>query len=263
MPVTLRDIEQEVGLAFSPEQASVVTGLIDRVRESETQRAVDSDDLKQALTRLAEAQARTEERLARLEDTVDQLAKAQVRTEEHLAALMRTTEDMSRKLDDLRGWRTELRYQERVGAYFGPVLRKARAHSAHEWDDELEPHLTREEFLDLLRVDLVVTGTPRYVPDAEPLCLAVEVSAVIDRHDVRRALERARLLRKAGRRAVPAVGGDSLTAGAKEGAEVQYVAVFLDGSVQHWDEALKWAEAGDLYPLGDGEQTPLTTADSS
>ena len=55
-------------------------------------------------------------------------------------------------------------HQRKIGAYFGPLLRRVRVVSPIDIEDELEEHLSPEEFRDLLLVDLIVSGYPRQYP---------------------------------------------------------------------------------------------------
>ncbi|MBL7062973.1 MAG: hypothetical protein ISS49_02035 [Anaerolineae bacterium] len=176
------------------------------------------------LGELAEAQVRTENGLQRLEETVRELAGAQIRTAQDVAAV--------------KGRQLELTYQQRAGAYFGPLLRRVRAFLPVELEEELEARLSREEFRDLLRLDLLVRGRPRYREEAPEVWLAVEVSAVVDRHDVERALRRAGYLRQAGYCAIPTVTGERATEGAVREGETHKVLMLLDGQVVFWEEAL-------------------------
>jgi uncharacterized protein YoxC len=74
-------------MAISPELLEEITRLIDeRVRDIKVQRE-DFDALREAVRDLAEAQARTEERMGRLEAAVERLAEAQARTEERMGRL--------------------------------------------------------------------------------------------------------------------------------------------------------------------------------
>jgi hypothetical protein len=107
-----------------------------------------------------------------------------------------------------------------------------------ELEDELEARLSPEEFRDLLELDLLVKGRPRYREEAPEVWLAVETSAVIDRHDVERALQRAGYLRRAGYRAIPTVTGERATKGADQEAETHKVLMLLDGQAIFWEEAL-------------------------
>jgi len=217
---------------------------------------------RQDFDRLAEAQARTEERLsqlaeaqARTEERLNQLAEAQARTEERMEEVAVALQDLATvqkemaailerfdtRVSDLKGWQLELRYQERAVAYFGPLLRRMRVVFPNEMEDELEAHLSTEEFQDLLQLYFLVSGQPRYRPDAPQVWLAVEVSAVVDRHDVKRARRRAATLRRAGYRTIPTVAGERATAGAEEEAFAHKILLLQDGRALFWEEALEEA----------------------
>ena len=202
-------------------------------------------DLQGALAKLAEAQARTEaevrrlaEAQARTEAEVHRLAEAQTRTEAEVRQLAEVQRHMAQDMAAFKGRQLELTYLERAGAYFGPLLRRVRALLPVELEDDLEAHLSPEEFRDLLLLDLLVRGRPRYREEAPEVWLAVEISAVIDRHDVERALRRAGYLRQAGYRAIPTVTGERATEGADQEAEARKVLMLLDGRAISWEEAL-------------------------
>jgi hypothetical protein len=190
--------------------------------------------LTQRVDQLAQAQTRTEERL-------DQLTQAQARTEEKLGDLIEVVSNMRDTQGALRGEVLELTYRRRVGTYFGPLLRRVRVVSPIEIEDDLEAHLSGDEFRDLLRVDLVVSGYPRHLADVPRVWIAVEISGVVDRHDVERAQRRASLLSKAAYPALPAVAGENITEGARTMAEEERVLLVLNGYTALWDQALKQA----------------------
>ena len=206
---------------------------------------------RQDFDRLAEAQARTEERLS-------QLAEAQARTEERMEEVAVALQDLATvqkemaailerfdtRVSDLKGWQLELRYQERAVAYFGPLLRRMRVVFPNEMEDELEAHLSTDEFQDLLQLDLLVSGQPRYRPNAPQVWLAVEVSAVVDRHDVERARRRAATLRRAGYHAIPTVAGEQVTAGAEGEARIHKTLLLQNGKALFWEDALAEALSG-------------------
>jgi len=75
----------------------------------------------------------------------------------------------------------------------------------------------------------------------EEVWLAVEVSSVVDRDEVSRAVRRCRLLTRGGRPVVPVVAGEAITTGANEAARTEQVAVVEDGKIANWDEALEAA----------------------
>ncbi len=201
---------------------------------------------------LAEAQARTEaqvraltEAQARTEAQIRALAEAQARTEAQVQALAEAQARMEAQLQRLsdrqgafQGRLLELTYQQKAGAYFGPLLRRPRAVMPVEIEDQIEGRLSRKEFLDLLTADLLVSGYPRHLAEAPQVWLVVEISATVDRHDVERARRRAGLLRRAGLRAIPAVAGEDATMGARDEAEAHKVLMLQDGQALFWEEAL-------------------------
>ncbi len=125
----------------------------------------------------------------------------------------------------------ELKVQHRVGAYFGNVLRKARAVDFSDLADWLYDAMeagviTEKEKDEALRTDLLVRGVLRSSPDTE-LFLAVEISYVVDKGDILRAVDRAKIIEKVvkhvdngnmelKKKCLPAVIGKSYTEGAKE-----------------------------------------------
>lgn len=223
--------------------------------QAELRRLLLADDflaLPGIVRELAEAQRQSEARLTRLEATVAELAEAQKRTEqrvEELAEAQRNLIDQVAKLTErvdrltdrvgrLDGRMLERAYHEKAGAYFGPLLRRLRVVPPHTLEDDLEARLSGEEFQDVLRLDLLVNGQARRAAERSEVWLAVEISVVIDREDVERAVRRAALLQKAGYRAIPLVAGEQMTAGAEGEARAASAAVLLDGHALHWEEAL-------------------------
>jgi hypothetical protein len=70
--------------------------------------------------------------------------------------------------------------------------------------------ISREERVDVLRLDLIIEGT--LLNTEEPVLVAVEVSHTIDDFDVQRTINRAKILEKAiGKRVLPAVVGYKIT----------------------------------------------------
>ena len=209
-------------------------------------RREDYDDLRAAVLELAQAQARTEARLERLERIVEELAQAQKRTEqrvEELAQAQARTEAILQKLvirvAKNTGKLLELDYRDKAYAYFGTLLRKVKVLSLQELEPQLEQSLSEAEFNALLPLDLLVTGQIRRA-DAAPeiIYLAVEVSAVVDENDVARARHRAGLLRKAGFPTVASVAGEDVTDLALAAAQDYAVLLMQNGSRQNWEAAL-------------------------
>lgn len=84
----------------------------------------------------------------------------------------------------------------------------------------------REE---LLRADLVLTRRRR--TDQADVYVLVEVSSMIDPHDVDRARERASVLEKLGRPVVAVVGGRQINAEALQLARERSVSPNLEGQM--------------------------------
>ncbi len=224
--------------ARTEERLTRLEATVEKLAEAQARTEERLTRLEATVEKLAEAQARTEERLTRLEATVEKLAEAQARTEERLQNLITVVGGMQNTLAAVKGRQLELTYREKAGAYFGPLLRRLRVLSPVEIEEDLETLLSPEEFRDLLAVDLLVSGQPRYRAEAPQVWLAVEVSATVDRRDVERALKRAALLQRAGLRAIPTVAGEDATLGAKEEAEAYKVLMLQDGRTLFWEEAL-------------------------
>lgn len=201
----------------------LVEAVEQNMREQLAVRREDFDALRETVSELAEAQQRTEQR-------VEELAEAQQRTEVELRRMGNT-------LGRLNGRELERYYRERAHAYFGPLLKRVRVVSVQEIEDELESNLSAAEVEDLSLLDVLVRGSLRQA-DAPEVWLAIEVSAVIDRHDVERAERRAAMLRKVGFRVVPTVAGQDMTEGGESLAAERAVFVVQNGRKQHWEAAL-------------------------
>ena len=197
------------------------------------------------LDRLAKAQARSEQRLDRVEERLDRveaalqrLAEAQAATQEALTRLTERVDGLSDDMASVKGTLLEVKYRDKAMAYFGPMLRNLHIIGPQEMDTVVEPKLGRDEFRDVLLLDLVLSGKPRDRDDLDEVWLAVEISFVVDRSDVERARRRARLLASAGRAALPVVAGEAVTLGAEEDLESGDVIFVRDGRSHHWETAL-------------------------
>jgi hypothetical protein len=89
--------------------------------------------------------------------------------------------------------------------------------------------LSDQEWTELTAVDLVIRGRKGKGEQAQDVLIALEVSSVIDAHDVERAHRRAELLRRLGYAAVGGVGGEDIRLEAEKRAKDLGVVVALDG----------------------------------
>jgi DNA repair exonuclease SbcCD ATPase subunit len=221
---------------------AAVQELVEVQRRHEERLASVEDRLASVEDRLASA----EDRLARLEATVQELVGAlkeiSYQVHELAQAVFRLTETVSRlegTVGDIKGRLLEMAYRDKPYAYFGRLLRSIRVVPFTEIEDSLERSLSRDDVDDLLQLDLLLRGRLRDHPERPEVWLAVEVSSVVDKWDVERARERAALLRKAGFRAVPVAAGLQCLAEAAHKAEIEGVALVTDGSIAHWEQALR------------------------
>jgi len=171
------------------------------------------------------------------------LAEAQQRTEQRVAELAAHQARMQITLDKHTGYLMAEHYRIKPYAYLGRVLRRARTVTFEELEDILEHQLTDDDVSELMRLDVLVRGRPKTHPEVPEVWVAIEVSATVDRYDVERAQRRAALLRRAGYRTIAAVAGETATLGGEESARTGHVVLLQDGAMRFWDEALAAALA--------------------
>ncbi|MDQ7031242.1 MAG: hypothetical protein Q9M37_00775 [Desulfonauticus sp.] len=119
---------------------------------------------------------------------------------EDVANLKKDMKGVKNDIGSLKGQMLELMVRDKAGAYFGRVLKKVRVLNFSDLADWLYDALdagviSEEEKDDALRVDLVVKGILRKNNKLE-VYLAVEISEVVDKRDVERALKRAEVIEK-------------------------------------------------------------------
>ncbi len=243
-------VQQHLETAFSKRQAEVLAEVID-VAYNNLVKVSDFNELKAVVQDLAEAQKRTEVR-------VEELAEAQKRTEirieeltisqRELAEAQKEMVEQQKKMQnsqaEMRGELLEMRYRTRAAAYFGKQLRRVKTFLPSELEDVFEAQLDASAYYDLLQADLVVRGHLRQSPSTPEVWLVIEISGVVDRHDVERAVRRAERLRQAGFPAIAVAAGKDITLGAQTLAdELQAVTLLDGGRLTGWEAAAQLALA--------------------
>jgi hypothetical protein len=193
---------------------------------------------------LAEAQQaanlRLDQTFAELTKRLDDLIKRVDDLTAVVTRLATTQEIIAGHVGDLRGWRVEASFRERPYAYFGLKLRKVRVVRPDELSVVEQARdtgqLSDRDWESLLVLDALIQGRVGSGQASRDLFLALEASAIIDRKDVDRAVERADILRKLGLPAIPAVGGEAILPEAEQLARQLNVAVSADGALTHWPE---------------------------
>jgi len=177
------------------------------------------------IAELAEAQRRTDERVGELavaqrrsDERVGELAEAQKRTEE-------TLQRLSVRVDKVVGDCFEQKFRDRLPAYLGLDLRRARLVDIGELIDRIESRVTDSELADLLRADAIASG----VIGGEGFHLVIEASVTADAEDVIRAKRRAGVLEKAGLRVIPLVACEGAAEVTRRQARDADVRLWIDG----------------------------------
>jgi DNA repair exonuclease SbcCD ATPase subunit len=188
----------------------------------------------QQLKSLAEAQARTEQQVkslaeaqARTEQQVKSLAEAQARTEQQVASLAEAMRRLTIRTDAVVGRTFELQFRDRLTSYLGRFLRRGKVVSNDSLLDAIETSVTADEVDDFLRADIVAKG---FVDGVENY-VVVEVSSTGDTADIVRANARAGILRKAGLAAIPLLACDVISPESQAFANRLGVRVWCNGSL--------------------------------
>jgi|GEM_PF-1604743 len=234
---TMRGLQQAVTRLVTTQGGleQTITRLTESLRsltQSVFQLVGNEQALMQTVVQLAEEQ----QKLAQI---VKELVLAQRRTEEFLQKLTLRLERMETKLRTLIDEHLERKYRERALSYLGTILRPVQVVSLQDVLPQLEAHLSEEEIERLLPLALLLRGQVRHLEARPEVWLAMEVAGVIAESDVNRAIDRARLLTKAGLPAIPTVGGGDLGEGVARLASQEHVFVLLEGQRLNWQEALE------------------------
>jgi hypothetical protein len=173
-------------------------------------------DLTAATQALLETQRRHDERFNRVDADIAEL-KADVGVIKTDVTVLKT--DMG----GVKGQLLEERFHQHPFVYFSRFARKIRAISdaqlAELVEDAVEQgKLSEAEAEDLKLIDVVARGRQRTGDSV--LYLAVEVSVVVDEHDLEHAIRRAHLLHKATDcETLPIVAGETILANIRDEAE--------------------------------------------
>ena len=199
---------------------------------AELRRLVLTEELLSLPEQVAALRAETERRFQEMAATVDKLAREVARLGIGMGDLQKTQKRLIIDVADLKGERLERRYRERAPAYFGGLIRRARALTTEDLDELLEPavdlgRLSEDEAKEVLHSDVVVRGRRR--EDGSEVYLVVEVSSGVGPGDVERAARRAEILSRSGVAALAVVAGERITADASRRAREMHVRQVTDG----------------------------------
>lgn len=248
-PAQLEQIENHITeilpqlLRRNPEIATTIEGIL-------AQHFPRRDEFARLLDELAEHRAETSARFKHIDDRFDRV-DADIKDLKTDVAVLKTdvaglktdvaglktemqevrTELREVKTDvaDLKGSDLEWQFRERPFAYLSRFARRLRPVTDTQLAELVEDGLDRgalpeAEAEELRLLDAVAVGRSRrgdsIDAESEPVYLAVEVSWVIDDHDLQRAVRRARLLEQlTGCRTLPIVAGQRILDAVRTEAE--------------------------------------------
>lgn len=223
-------------LLAMPEQLAEQRRDIQRIEQQLAEQRLDIQRIKQEIAEQRRDIQRIEQQLAeqrleteRLRRDTDQRFQ---QVEDQIAALTRTVDALRDDVGELKGDSLERRYREKAGAYFGPLLRRARVVTDTELNRMLDDAVERgvlsdKESDEVVWADAVVRGRRR--ADRADVVAVAEVSWGVGCRDVQRARRRADLVAKLGLTTVAVVGGKAVTREAAELARQQDVWQLFDG----------------------------------
>ena len=169
----------------------------------------------QLLQQILEVQHRHEQTLQRHEELLQQILEVQYRHERRL-------ERLERDIAPLKGMAIEWRIYRHAPAYLGRFIRRCRLLSFEELDEILEQAvdegaLSDSETDEIRLADFIVYGRSRQ--DKQELYVVIEASWGLGRKDVERAVRRAQLFARTGKRAMPVVIGSWISPEANQFAQ--------------------------------------------
>ncbi|MCS7310608.1 MAG: hypothetical protein RMM06_03850 [Armatimonadota bacterium] len=194
-----------------------------------------TDRLEQALARMAEESARTEQRIQQFaqhtEQRFQQIADALHTLSENVRLLVEQMERWEVEMGSVKGITLQLFYRENATAILGRHFRRPKLLDKGDYLQQVQDlhPLSESEWQQLVSADLLTRGVHRQT--GEEYVMAWEVSWMVDRSDVERAVRRAEILRRWEPKALPVVAGKGITAGAQEAAQASGVLVILDTQI--------------------------------
>ena len=161
---------------------------------------------------------------SRLDTSLTRLAEAQARTEAEVKSLTVAMQQLIIRTDAVVGRTFEFQFRHRLTSYLGRLLRRGKLLANDELLDVIEPHVEDYEVDDFLRADAVASG----LVDGQKTYVVVEVSSTGDGEDILRAERLAGVLRKAGLAAIPLVACEVISPESLAFAKQSQVKVWRD-----------------------------------
>ena len=219
------DLRSSLGEEAAKSLAHTLGPMFEELGETVTK--AEFRELNATVGRLAEAQERTEVKVA-------QLAEAQSRTEAQLATLTQVVQSLGEevgrhgnRLDAVLGRTFEVQFRDRLTSYLGRLMRRGTLLRNDQVLDAIEQSIDAVEADEVLRADAIAAG----VIDGVASHVVVEVSVTCHADDIDRAEQRAGILRKAGLVAVPLVACEVISRELLAYARSKQVRIWCNGTI--------------------------------
>ncbi|OYT74869.1 MAG: hypothetical protein CFK49_06255 [Armatimonadetes bacterium JP3_11] len=144
------------------------------------------------------------------------------------AQIKKNTDDIA----ELKGISLEQKCRDQAGSWFSKYIRRARVITLSDLDGLLpeEQPLSEQEIDELSNTDLFVVGVDKR--DRQERVYVVEVSWVVDKGDVERAVQRARVIAQHGVSTAAIAAGREITQGAHKRAQQLGCGLWINGQFQ-------------------------------
>ena len=238
---TLGPMFEELGKTVTKAEFQELNATLGRLAEAQERTEGKVAQLAEGQADLTVAQARTGAQVAELtlaqtrtEAQVVKLTLAQTRTEVQLAALTQVTQSLvveggrqATRLDAVLGRTFEMQFRDRLTSYLGRLMRRGKLLRNDEVLESIEQAVDAGEADEVLRADAIATG----VIDGVASHVVVEVSITCDTDDIDRAARRAGILQQAGLVAVPLVACEACSRESLAYARSRQVRVWCNGAI--------------------------------
>jgi uncharacterized protein YoxC len=211
------------------EELLVIPSRMDRVEAALLTLTERVDRLTERVDRLTERVDRLTERVEQLTQRVDQLSQDVRSITVTVAGILARMDRMDGRMGNIEGQLLETRFEQNLPNWVRNFVRKpTRVHADDVAQIEqavADGTLTESDADHLAALDSLIRGLG--IEDGEETYLAVELSFTVNAEDVERAESRANMLKRAGLRARPFVGGYRISPAAESMLEERGVLVSL------------------------------------
>jgi hypothetical protein len=222
-------------MSFTPDDFHDLVRIIEDHPEwrADLRRLLLSEELLLLPEQFAQFRAQTELQFQELRGAITRLVEAQQRTEAQIATLVEVAQKLETDVGTLKGWSLEYEYRNKPFAYFHRVITRPHVLTSDElatlvYDAVDAGVLADTQAHEISLADIVVRGKRgKGGPD---VYLVVEVSWGVGVQDVDRAVQRAALLARLGTPVIPVVAGRWVTPDAARFAHESHVWQLRNGS---------------------------------